>query len=199
MQLAGVVILFNPDKHLIQNIQSYAGKLDLLLVVDNSETLSLNRILLEQLNPNTIIVHDGKNEGIAKRINYACKYAIEQGFTWLLTMDQDSRFDAGSLDTYLECINHFKKKDSTAMFGISHEKNENQTDCTCIETINLITSGSMVNLTIAAKINFFNEALFIDEVDTEYCYRAKNKGYSVCKLLDVNLIHDLGVAGSIDP
>lgn len=36
-----------------------------------------------------------------------------------------------------------------------------------------ITSGSILNVTIAKQLGSFDENLFIDEVDSEFCYRAQ--------------------------
>ena len=36
MKLAGVVVLYNPDQKVIQNITSYINEVDVLYLVDNS-------------------------------------------------------------------------------------------------------------------------------------------------------------------
>ena len=38
-----------------------------------------------------------------------------------------------------------------------------------------MTSGNLLNLKIAEKIGDFEEKLFIDEVDHDYCYRIRRK------------------------
>ena len=56
----------------------------------------------------------------------------------------------------------------------------------------LITSGSLINTSIFSEIGGYNEKLFIDEVDHEYCYRIKMLGYSVLQLENILLNHTLG-------
>ena len=52
----------------------------------------------------------------------------------------------------------------------------------------VITSGSLLNLAVWKKLGGYESKLFIDEVDHEYCYRAKNEGYSVFRFPSVHLI-----------
>ena len=40
MELCGVVILYLPNKEVIQNINSYINNFELLILIDNSPTLS---------------------------------------------------------------------------------------------------------------------------------------------------------------
>jgi rhamnosyltransferase len=49
-----------------------------------------------------------------------------------------------------------------------------------------------LNLTLYQKIGPFDEKLFIDYVDNDYCYRAKLAGYKLLKFTNVTLIHQLG-------
>jgi rhamnosyltransferase len=80
------------------------------------------------------------------------------------------------------------------MFGIEFEKRNQTTNIGCggMDIDYLITSGSVVNLTLFDEIGGFDEALFIDEVDLEYCYRAKTKGYKIIKFTHIFLQHSLG-------
>ena len=56
----------------------------------------------------------------------------------------------------------------------------------------VITSGSLTNTKVWKKINGFDDFLFIDKVDTEYCVRANRAGYPVIRDNAVVLNHELG-------
>ena len=50
----------------------------------------------------------------------------------------------------------------------------------------------MTNLNIWKQLNGFDELLFIDGVDRDYCIRANKSGYRVLLVKDVQLEHQLG-------
>src|SRR6478736_3145595 len=98
-KIATVVILFNPNKKTVENILTYVNKIEKLFVTDNSSTLS-QYIRFDFLQEKTVLIHDGDNKGIAARLNQVCELAIEDGFEYLLTMDQDSYFDESAITNY---------------------------------------------------------------------------------------------------
>lgn len=192
MGIAGVVILYHPDESVIGNIQTYLPYIDKLYVADNTEG-NLSPVASQLMTYKKIqLLYDGSNEGIARRLNEAAQLAIEAGYNWLLTMDQDSHFEESELQQYLLCAGSFLYKDTTAMFGVAYEKRSSETECNGREAVQLITSGSIVNLKLYDAIGGFDEALFIDEVDLEYCYRAIIKGYKIIRFSNVFMVHHLG-------
>lgn len=194
MKLCGVVILYNPDEKVNQRIATYQNHLDFLIIVDNS-TKSNRRQFDEIINEsNTFYLHDGRNGGIAERLNIAVVIARERGFSWILTMDQDSFFEPATLLRYLSCVSSYTKLDRVAVFGIEHDVEHLVTDRDCVlsKTSLLITSGSIVNTGLHATIGGFDENLFIDQVDHEYCFRSIVNGFDVMKVQNVLLQHAIG-------
>lgn len=189
-KIFGVVILYNPTAEVKQNIISYLPWVQKLLIIDNSEPASAMDFDFPK--DKVLVIADGENKGIAARLNQAASYAIEENATWLLTMDQDSFFDHNNLTLYGNCFKSYSEKDRIAMFGVEFEQVPEISDCDIVETDMLITSGSLVNLDVCQKIGGFDEALFIDEVDAEYCFRAITKGYKTVKFNNVFLNHSLG-------
>lgn len=190
----GVVILYNPSDDIKQNILTYLHKVEKLFVFDNSERIVDRK--LEELAHKVIVVADGVNRGISERLNAGARAAITEGGKWLLTMDQDSFFSETALDQYWHCLNKFDYRDEVAMFGVEYEKADNRSACESETTTQLITSGSLVNLLLFPEIGGFNEQLFIDEVDSEYCFKSNQKGYRTVKLKNIFLNHSLGVVST---
>jgi len=193
-KIFGVVILYHPDFQIKDNIASYLPFIEKLLVIDNSEPAA--KISFDFPEDKVIIIADGENKGIAARLNQAASYAVAEGATWLLTMDQDSFFDEDNINRYRQCFDAYEGKDKVAMFGVEYEQRPQAIHCEYFETDMLITSGSLVNLGLLKKLGGFDEALFIDEVDSEYCFRANSKGFKTVKLSNVYLHHSLGIAGA---
>lgn len=107
-------------------------------------------------------------------------------------MDQDSYFEAGMFAAYLDCLSGFQGKENVAMFGIEYEQAPSLKNCSYKTSEKLITSGSMVNLPLHRKLGGFDEKLFIDEVDSEYCFKAAVGGYKTIQFDNIFLNHSLG-------
>ena len=58
-----------------------------------------------------------------------------------------------------------------------------------------ITSGSIVRTDVFAVVGAFDDKLFIDAVDTEFCFRCRSKGYLVSRRQATN--HDPLNVGSV--
>lgn len=191
-KISGVVILYNPEQKTLGNISSYLSYINKLYAIDNSTNKSLVSTEIAKLDK-VICLHDGENRGIAKRLNQACNLAIEDGFEWLLTMDQDSSFTEESILCYINCLANLPDKEKIAMTGVEFiKKREKQTDCMHKEVSSLITSGSIINLNLFEQIGGFDEALFIDQVDVEYCFRSILKGFRIIQFENIFLEHSLG-------
>jgi rhamnosyltransferase len=62
----------------------------------------------------------------------------------------------------------------------------------CIPADVLISSGSLIPLAVIDSIGAMDESLFIDAVDTEWCLRARSKGYQSFGVINAALYHSLG-------
>lgn len=189
-KVSAVVIMYNPDVDVVSNILTYAMFVDRLIIFDNSEIPKA--IDVSTLGDKVVLIADCVNKGISERLNMAAKMSMDYGSKWLLTMDQDSFFDEQNMLQYRQCWNEFDNKSSVAMFGVEYEKKPLFNKCNFLETDNLITSGSIVNLDVFKLIGGFDEKLFIDEVDSEYCYRAKVHGFKTIKFEHIYMHHSLG-------
>lgn len=193
MGIAGTVILYYPDQNIFFNVQSYLHSLEKLYIIDNSEN-PLKEIVGSILKlPNVIYLHDGENKGIASRLNQVCSIAVEDGYSWLLTMDQDSSFTQKKLEEYLNCIKNYTSKEKVAMFGIRYfGEKKSKNICEFIEINDLITSGSVINLDNFYLVGGFDENLFIDEVDFDFCLNSVTHGYKIIQFQNIFLNHNLG-------
>lgn len=193
MNIAGVVILYHPDiEQLSDNIQTYLNGLKQLYVYDNSEskTPGLEEALLK-LHPSIQYHYFNANEGIAKRLNQAIAQATLNQYDFLLTMDQDSSFKDGDFDKYKLSIQS-SGDSNVAQFGVNCQPDFTQPKEQPEEALTLITSGSILNVSLAKHIGPFNEDLFIDFVDAEFSYRVIQNGYTNLMFSNIVLNHALG-------
>lgn len=193
MNIAAVVILYYPEESIVRNIDSYLPFVQKLYILDNSENASFQLSGSFSSTGKIIYRSDGENKGIAIRLNEAVQLAGTDGFDYLLTMDQDSFFDGKNIQNYLRCVQGFEDPQNVSVFGLSFEtRNSSFENCNSREVMHLITSGSLINLAVNKVVGPFDENLFIDEVDFEYCLRSVQKGFKNICFANIFLDHQLG-------
>ena len=189
-KIAASVIIYHPGPDVQKNISSYLDHVEHLYIADNSVPKYIfPSTLLEH--PKITVISNGGNEGIAKRLNQMANLAIKDGYEWLLTMDQDSYFNPDHISSYLEYMQAYADTSQVAMFGVETVQKPELIGDFTEKVIKLITSGSLLNLALYPTVGPFDENLFIDEVDYEYCYRAGRKGYSIIQFTHIYLEHQL--------
>jgi rhamnosyltransferase len=177
----------------IGNILSYSCFVTKTFVLDNSEKPCKH--IKEEIAKlgDVSYISTGENKGIAKALNEAILMAKRENLSYLLTMDQDSCFEKHMIKNYLNCINDWSEKANTAMFGVQFvDANSVKNGCVAEKKEKLITSGSVININAIDDVSGFDEKLFIDEVDNEFCYRCIMKGYKIIQFTNIYLNHNLG-------
>lgn len=192
MKLAGVVTLYHPSENIISNIESFLDELDVLYVLDNTENPDESVKELFSYTEKVRYKAFGDNMGIAFAMNYALKEASD--FDFLLTMDQDSHFFPGMMKKYREAIESMEAVQSqrVGVFSVNFDQRIDPVVSGYKKIKVAITSGSIIPIKIAIKIGGFDENLFIDEVDNEFCYRARENGYDIIEFPSILLKHSLG-------
>ena len=195
-KIAAVVLLFHPSEEVLSHIESYREHVDRLYVIDNTDEADLSASMREKLLtlPHVTLIHQYENIGVAKALNLALNAAEKEGFTWLLTMDQDSWFDAKVLADYLAHFIVCEKDASLGLFSPLHNAkfvdHSLKIPCTKVETV--LSSGNLVSVKAALEAGGYDEALFIDEVDHAFCFSLQKHGYAVYMDHTVYVNHMLG-------
>lgn len=197
IKASACVVLYNPTVEVIDNVATYADKVDHFIVVDNSD-IKQDAIIktLKNTYTNLIYINNHGNLGIATALNIACDTAISKNSDWILTMDQDSQFI--NFENYLNCLNSLPDKSGTALLAVNSGRfntdqiQKNTHDCTHEEHFLVITSGNFLNLNLFNTIGRFDENLFIDVVDYDYCAKVRLAGYKTLLFKNILLEHQLG-------
>ena len=203
MKIAGVVVLYNPDKNVRKNIDSYIDDLDMLYVVDNSPEPNDNSKYYKGKKIKYISNHG--NKGIAYALNVGAKEAIKEKAEWLLTMDQDSSFKDDSLNKMIGFLKELKT--NNIMSSALNLKYDNLGVISALQRTMLnkdeklkgidyplvvMTSGNIINLATYKKVGGFKDWLFIDAVDFEFCLNIKKHKYDIIQYNEAELNHNLG-------
>ncbi len=191
-ELAAIVILYNPHINIYENINSYINQISKLYVIDNSEIINIPLIEKIRLFNNVEYVCNNSNLGVAAALNIAANKAINEGFKYLLSMDQDSSFSDEFVYKMLKELNRNERIGILSPFIIHHINPKKPKDEGTEEIMVAMTSGSIVRLSAYKEIGEFLDKLFIDYVDHEYCLRLTSAGYKVVQLNSVFLYHKLG-------
>ncbi|MCM1178994.1 MAG: hypothetical protein NC347_01965 [Clostridium sp.] len=192
-KIAAIVILYNPTSDIIKNIKSYSGDLDKLYVHDNSikKNLDIEHEIYEL--PNAEYYFADGNQGLCIPINRYYKKAIDEGMDWFITFDQDSIAGKGMISEMKKFANSELCDGKIGIIAptINDSNGENiQQDIYYTYADRVIQSGAMHRLDMMKRVGEYDENLFIDEVDFEYCVRCRSKGYSIIKLNHAVLMHD---------
>lgn len=190
MKLAGVVVLYNPDQKVINNINSYIDELDALYLVDNSSADNSTLFMHEKVE----YIPLRKNTGIAHALNVGAKKAIDHNFHYLLTMDQDSMFEKDALKNMKSIIDADDEKDQVGIYSPFHKTaiSEPVPEELFTSPLVVMTSGNIINLDIYKCVEGFKEWMFIDCVDFEYGLNVRKHGYTIKQVNTVFLDHELG-------
>ena len=191
-KVAAVVVLYNPDEDVIGNIETYLNQVDKLFVVDNSDVVDSSLAEKIKLMGNAEYICNKSNIGIAAALNVGAKKALNDGFKYLLTMDQDSRASSQMVENLygvMQSVNNAGILTAAHVnTGYQDEPGEKVTE----EILYTMTNGNLLNLSSYQKVGEFLEELFIDHVDHEYCLRLKKNDFKVLKTSKAIVYHKLG-------
>lgn len=191
LKVGGCVVLYNPDSQVLNNIETYRKRLDLLVVVDNSDK-PVNFVLdkLSKLNNVKLISMHG-NQGIAKALNVGCTYLVNNNFNVCLTMDSDSKFPSKYYEDIVDIIFPMLKKDY-GLVGLNFNYFPLHRTDDVIKAKYWLTSGNFVNLDAYKAVGGFRDDLFIDYVDIEFDHSLIKQGYKIGYLKDYSIRHTIG-------
>lgn len=190
--IAGIV-LYNPNiERLRENIEAIKQQVDKIVFVDNG---SKNKDYNQLLNPQYkyVLINNQHNKGIACALNQIMNYAEKHGYTQVLTLDQDSVCTPNMVTTLIQYSNN----NVGIVCPITEDRNFKEdfsylNGKGVIEIDWCITSGSLTNVRAWKKAGGFDERLFIDWVDWDFCIALKHKGFKILRTENAKLIHELG-------
>lgn len=201
--VAAVIITYNVENDFKERINRLKGKVDEIIVVDNgSKAETIN--MLNELEREVTVIYLEDNKGIASALNKGIKYSIEKGYNWILTLDHDSIITDNMIKNMLTCYEGLNNelKEKVAMLVPVHveEKeyqngsniNEEKASNSYIEVLTEITSGALTKAEIYKNVGMYDEKLFIDLVDHDYCLSLNKKGFKIIQVNNATLIHNLG-------
>ncbi len=194
-RIAAVVVLYRPGLTEVENIRTWAGQVSVVYAVDNSDVQE-NAAVMEALGTvqGVTYICFGENRGVARALNIAAERAIEAGYDFLLTMDQDSVAAPGMIALMMACRagDHVSTVGMIAPFHATKSGGTPPAGLACQEVMTPMTSGCLLNLSAYRSVGPFRDDFFIDFVDNEYCLRLRRAGFAVLRANRAVLEHSVG-------
>lgn len=187
--VCGVTVLYNPQKDVIDNINSYIEQINFLFIIDNSNNLSDFVKLYYKSFRKVEYIFNNNNIGVATALNIGAQKAITFGFKYLLTMDQDSKAPSNLVESLLKTSIIHKNVGIVSPLHSNKYGTQNNLNYSK-DLVRVMTSGNLLLLNAYEVVGGFCDDYFIDYIDIEYCMRLYNFGYKIIQLDDVFLEHN---------
>ncbi|MZI96126.1 glycosyltransferase [Vibrio sp. CAIM 722] len=200
-RISALIVTFNPNlDHLSQMIEILSQQVSNIIIVDNSPDEMKVTFNEEVVN----YIYLGHNEGIGYAQNVGFFEAYKNS-DFIITFDQDSKIDDGLVDSLIK--DYFILRDNNikvACIGPSvinerdgsvyekYFKGAEELNNNCYAVKSIISSGTLIPVDSLLRIGINKAHWFIDSIDIEWCYRARDLGYKVIMTRNKKMTHNLG-------
>lgn len=209
-----VFVTFHPDDAFPERLARVAPQVARIVIVDNkSDPAAISMLQREATRWDATLILNDSNVGQASALNQGMRWAIDQGYDWMLTMDQDSIAYGNLVEGLAGVHQSWPRTDKVAIIGanyldgnnsmplfsiddevvrVMHKRPEGPGPHLAVEAVTVITTGCLTSLAAAKVIGPFRDEFFIDRVDDEYCLRARAKGFKVLLTTKILMEHVIG-------
>jgi len=183
--VCAVVVAFHPDDGFAARIRAVRVLTGHCVVIDNSaEPSTISRLEALQQEIGFYYIQNPSNLGLAAALNQGVEVARRHNFAWTLFFDQDSEPKEGMLDQLALIVASYNLQRPLAVVGSNYpmaaaRESRAAGQNLWFEDRTAITSGSLVSISAFDRVGPFDEALFIDHVDHEFCLRCRARGFAV--------------------
>ena len=201
MKFSAIIILFYPERPiLLNNIRLLENNGWQVVVVDNSPQSHKS-----WLSSSVEFRHCPENAGIAHAQNIGLLLARQQGRDYAMLLDQDSHLTEHLLQTAKQRVIEAQSRypDLAAYGPTIVSEFDGQVVRAKVQRVvpdehgflhsrQIIASGKIIPLAVLSDVGLMEDALFIDGVDHEWCWRASRKGYRIISDTQALLRHKQG-------
>lgn len=214
--VVAVVVTYNPQKDvLLPALASLAKQAGTIVIVDNASRESPYPWLeaaSREYRARTEFIIRSENLGLGAAYNLGIERANRLNAAFVLLLDQDSELEPSAVtrlraacttlisqglpiaavgpryrDSDESNLSAFVRVDGWGFSRLGCDNN-----APWVEADFLISSGSLLPMAAIQAVGGMDEGLFIDHVDTEWCFRARKLGYRIFGVCDAVMKHCLG-------
>ena len=203
-RIIAVIPTFRPDEALLVGIRALLPQVAAIIVVDDGSPNDPVGILESAGKLGCEIVRSPSNDGIAAALNIGIRMAIADSADFVLTLDQDTVLPGHYVS---DCEAAFRIAAPATRLGVVCTDRVNGQPSIpehyTAEGLGLvreaIQSGFLISAECLAECGLFDERLFIDCVDTEFCLRIAQYGYRIAVGPGTDISHSLGEQVALRP
>lgn len=203
-----VFVTWNPDEQrLFEAVRSLAAQVAGVVIVDNGSDNCEALTAQFAQSDRVTVVSLTDNLGIGAALNVGVRLALLEDPAWIMTMDQDTLVSEGAVAGILQDYSALddQLKSRCAVLALRpHPQPASIWLTRYVESLlalrevgefterrGVITSGNLVRADLARQVGF-NESMFIDQVDFDFCYSVRRHGFIVLQQRSVTMDHILG-------
>ncbi|HZV36241.1 MAG TPA: glycosyltransferase [Verrucomicrobiae bacterium] len=197
--VCAIIVTYHPSAALIENVQAIRPQVAELVIIDNGSDEKSAKLLLQLEKTSSVrVIRNGKNLGIAAALNIGIRHAAAAEFAWVATFDQDSTVTPGFIEAMLGAYQSSADKERVALVSPVHcvseeEWKKRSQRCKGNSTAWVaMTSGSLIKTRVLMENGLYDETMFIDYVDFDFCLRARRRGFKLRRAGRAFLLHCLG-------
>lgn len=196
-RVVAVVSSFHPKRALIDHCSRIQAQVAQVIVVDDGSGASADDVLNQLETLGADVMRLAENAGIGHAMNTGVAAAREYQPEFVVTFDQDSEVPAGFVAALV------REYDRVSALGyniglVAPEYYSATSQALPAETGDYLSSqapiqsGTLIPIRVFTDLGKQREDFFIDLVDTEYAYRAKQHDYVIVCAPGIALPHTLG-------
>lgn len=212
--VCAVVVTYQPDKACITALLNAAlPQVGGLVVINNGQP---GTVVLPEFaeHAGSFSVQDmGRNLGVGAAQNRGIEWAKRHGYSHVILFDQDSEPSRDMVEKLLAAWAELTgsglpvaavgprlvdRRDGWqapfVTFGAFGVKRADCGKTGGIQTDFLIASGMLAAISAYEKVGMLDEGLFIDNVDLDWCFRARQQGLRLYGVCEASMVHQIGDA-----
>ena len=206
--VCAVVVTYRPDVDALRAaLAAVRPQVQALVVVDNASP----GILPALVDTGAVLLAQATNVGLARAQNIGIEWARQHACSHVLILDQDSVPGPGMVDALLDAWQRRSVTDRVGAVGPRFRDSREQRDAPFVkvafpmsrklwcdantrevECDFLISSGALIPLAVIDDVGEMDDGLFIDNVDLEWSFRARWRGYNLYGVCAATMEHHLG-------
>ena len=189
------IVTYNPVITILkENVDAIHNQVFQVIIFDNGSNNIEDIKKISSEITNIIVLESPENLGIAAALNKLMQWGYENNYDWMLSLDQDSICP----NNYISAMRPYLMIEENLGIvapiiidrNISIVGHNPKAEYAHVNTC--ITSGAFSKISAWKKIGKYDESMFIDSVDFEFCYRMRKKGYGIIQVSSMRLVHKLG-------
>jgi rhamnosyltransferase len=202
-EVCAVLVTYFPGSGCTENLAAVASQVGATVIVDNGTTEQVFSPVGEAARRlGATVIRMGDNAGIAAALNVGAQFATQRGYRWLATFDQDSRAPPEMIEDMARALAIYPDAERVAIVSPCHvdrvigfalkERGAEAQGPGWRVVPSIMTSGNLVRLDALHAVGGFDQSLFIDCVDHDFCMRLRGRGYRILEATHARLLHSLG-------